>query len=1393
MPQEVGEYLPGRRPCGRALEEIDLCVAGLFCDATLEGRPGPDHARVIARADEAFGKCLRLALFIATQRAGEFGEVGEPVFDSLGEHGRGGCGCVVRRASGKRRRASSRQCGFPAAKWRLDSAEIGHYISGMRVAILSCGLLFFAAGFGALGDSPSDLHAADVAAYDSILARVDQGQTMISLGDMMVPVATVRLWRDQLAGTVQPSASQSGVNKWTGGNVYYAFNVNVSAAHQTAALDAMGEWAAFANLHFIARTSQTNYVLINDGGSGLSGGNSSVGMIGGAQNLNIGSTSWNRGTLTHELGHTLGLIHEHQRSDRDTFVTINFSNVPGGASDGNFILIPTSTNNGAYDFLSVMHYARKTLAVNPALDTITPKAGYTQFMDIMGNNADRVLSRGDRDGMAVVAMYGAPAVAPTIVVTNTKDSGTGALRTAIYKAFDIATDTPGATPVITFQIPNTDPNFAGGVFTIAPTDRMTAPGTGTTIDATTQTTFTGNTNASGPEVVLNGAQQTDVSTFGLGLRLSAANVTVKGLVINGFNTRGILITGATATGNTVAGCYIGTNAAGTAAVANAFAGIEISGGATGNTIGGTAVAARNVISGNTNQGVFVRDAGTIGNFIRGNWIGLNGAGTAALPNGFAGVELALGAGANTVGGGTAGAGNVISGNTYQGIYIAGTGGNTVAGNYIGTNAAGAAAVANGAAGIEMSGGAQTNVIGGTSAGARNIFSGNAYQGVILSGAGTSGNVVLGNYMGVNAAGTAALPNLSVGVGIFGGATNNTIGGTAAGAANVVSGNANQGVVVSGAGSSGNVVAGNFIGTNPAGSAAIPNAFFGVGIFGSATNNVIGGTSAGAGNLISGNTSDGIYIGDAGTNSNVVAGNFIGLNSAGTAAVKNGFAGVDISHGAQSNIIGGTVAAARNVISGNQNQGVSLNGSGTSSNSVMGNYIGTNPAGNAAIANGSPGVEISSSASANTIGGTAPGAGNVISGNAFRGATITGANNNTFAGNFIGLNATGTAALANKGAGIQIFGGAQGNTIGGTGGGRNFIAGNSGAGVTISGSPTNGNSIVGNSIGITPGGSVVANTSEGIAIFADGSGGAQNNVIGGIAPGAANLISGNGTSGVAIYNAGTTGNRISGNSITGNGGLGIDIWRDGVTPNDPGDGDTGPNNLQNFPVLTSAVLGFSTTVSGSLNSTASTTFRIEFFANSGGDASGYGEGQNFIGATSVTTNGSGDGSFATVLPATIPAGQKISATATDSVAGNTSEFAQNVTVTTTDTDGDGIPDAWMTAKFGHTTGQAGDKSRATDDADGDGMTNLQEFRAGTEPKQQASIFALPAPTHSGSDFLVGLPTLTGFTYRIEFTDTLAPTSWRPLADQIPGTGSTINITDPGAGTLAQRFYRALILP
>jgi hypothetical protein len=117
-----------------------------------------------------------------------------------------------------------------------------------------------------------------------------------------------------------------------------------------------------------------------------------------------------------------------------------------------------------------------------------------------------------------------------------------------------------------------------------------------------------------------------------------------------------------------------------------------------------------------------------------------------------------------------------------------------------------------------------------------------------------------------------------------------------------------------------------------------------------------------------------------------------------------------------------------------------------------------------------------------------------------------------------------------------------------------------------------------------------------------------------------------------------------------------------------------------------------------------------------------------------------------------------------------------------------------AHFGHPLGSPTDKSRATDDADGDGKTNLQEFRTGTDPKNGSSLFHLLTPMISGADNLINLPTVNGFVYRIDFaSDLLSPSHWRTLTDQIQGTGGTITISDPGAGTQPQRYYRAVVLP
>ena len=266
--------------------------------------------------------------------------------------------------------------------------------------------------------------------------------------------------------------------------------------------------------------------------------------------------------------------------------------------------------------------------------------------------------------------------------------------------------------------------------------------------------------------------------------------------------------------------------------------------------------------------------------------------------------------------------------------------------------------------------------------------------------------------------------------------------------------------------------------------------------------------------------------------------------------------------------------------------------------------------------------------------------------------ILGSSGNLIAGNFLGTNAAGTAAAGNQ-VGVFISSSSTNNIIGGTSAGdRNVISANTVDGVQILGA-SSGNLVIGNIIGLDVTGTVsLGNTNQGVAIF----GNATNNTVGGTASGEGNVIAGNGGKGVAVTIAGTTGNRILGNSIYSNGGLGIDLDATGVTANDGNDSDTGANGLQNYPDLTSAAASAASThITGALQSTASRSFRIELFANTVADGSGHGEGQRFLGATTVSTDGSGKAYF-TYDTSNVSVGEYITATATDLTTGDTSEFS-----------------------------------------------------------------------------------------------------------------------------------------
>jgi uncharacterized repeat protein (TIGR01451 family) len=262
--------------------------------------------------------------------------------------------------------------------------------------------------------------------------------------------------------------------------------------------------------------------------------------------------------------------------------------------------------------------------------------------------------------------------------------------------------------------------------------------------------------------------------------------------------------------------------------------------------------------------------------------------------------------------------------------------------------------------------------------------------------------------------------------------------------------------------------------------------------------------------------------------------------------------------------------------------------------------------------------------------------------------------NVIEGNFIGLNPDGVSADAGNGSVGLFLDSSSNNLIGGTTpAARNVISANDSTGIFLSNN-SNTNTIRGNYIGTDAAGTGAVGNSPGAGIgILDSS----NNIIGGTETGAANLIAFNNNGGVAVISPNTisTGNAVLSNSIHSNGGLGIDLGTEGVTANDPGDADTGANNLQNFPVITSAsATGEGTIVDFTLNSTPNTTFFFETFASSACDPSGHGEGEFFVDRTTpVTTDENGNVSSQVTVAAT--AGQFITMTATDA-AGNTSEFS-----------------------------------------------------------------------------------------------------------------------------------------
>ncbi len=341
--------------------------------------------------------------------------------------------------------------------------------------------------------------------------------------------------------------------------------------------------------------------------------------------------------------------------------------------------------------------------------------------------------------------------------------------------------------------------------------------------------------------------------------------------------------------------------------------------------------------------------------------------------------------------------------------------------------------------------------------------------------------------------------------------------------------------------------------------------------------------------------------------------------------------------------------------------------GETNNTVEGNFIGVGRDGETDRGN-SDGVFVQGEST--VIGGTDPESRNVISGNDGTGVFIgTVAEENRIEGNYIGTTADGTADLGNLYNGVYVAG--ESNTVGGTSeGARNVISGNDGSGVFISSTVATENRVEGNYIGTeTEGTGDLGNTEDGVSITS----GAFFNIVGGVVGGAGNRIAHNGGDGVSVSASSSTGNFLLGNSVFSNGGLGIDLAggtenASGVTANDTDDADTGPNDLQNFPVIRSAVRSSATgltTISGRLNSTPAQLFEVQCFLTNGASPSAHGEGRRLLGTDIVSTGAGGNTRFSCVSSLAklgqVP-GQTVSATATELLITGTSEFSKNEAIT-----------------------------------------------------------------------------------------------------------------------------------
>lgn len=657
----------------------------------------------------------------------------------------------------------------------------------------------------------------------------------------------------------------------------------------------------------------------------------------------------------------------------------------------------------------------------------------------------------------------------------------------------------------------------------------------------------------------------------------------------------------------------------------------------------------------------------------------------------------------------------------------------IEGNYLGTDITGSIDLGNDQAGLFIYD-ADNNTVGGTTGAARNLLSGNGdgelaygedfgYGLYVVDG---RLNEITGNYVGTAANGSSRIGNST---GMFLSGMDNLIGTDSPNSGNVVSGNTHkspsnfdpQGCFGMGIAegsiinintgewsTAGNSYKSNRIGVTAAGNAALNNCR--TGLFTSPRNTAsIGSITETGRNTISGNTDGGLFCSPFGRGfGNLLTGNNLGVNiPEGFCQITGNNVGTDVTgnfaipndhrHGDQIvayfgalivyntetfSTVGGRAGTSANSCTGHCNL-VSGNGSAVYSNlpgmaregnlgnvGIWKNFVGTNKAGSAAVANTGSGISAhGGNTSIGSVGSSSGGdfsLGNLISGNQSGGVNANPSSEDglhimQIIGNLIGTDASGVNAIPNNttnptGVALSFFN--DGVVIVGDTHplARNIISGNYGTGIVF-GPGILSTATVNNYIGVNKNGAPLGNSRNGVELWGtfDYLG---NNGVG-------NVIANNGLNGVYVNGRTGVGNRIRFNSIYNNGALGIDltadttipIQPDGVTPNDCDDADTGANDLQNFPLLYSPTFeGNTMTVSGILQSQAGKTYALDFYASAAADPSGYGEGQTFLGSKNVTIAANSNAApFIFTFTGSVTPGMKITATATDNN-GNTSEFS-----------------------------------------------------------------------------------------------------------------------------------------